>query len=834
MFSEKKELEIQKKFEEQMLLLGEMGSAIRKRAEEQTGTAGLILRYLYGNMIVSDAVSVPAETYEDYAQHAAFLWEQGKYRDRIPEDIFLNYVAYHRINEENILPCRKLFYREASDCLEDRTMEEAALAANYWCASQVTYRSTDDRTLAPLTVYKNGYGRCGEESTFTVSVLRSLGIPARQVYAPRWSHCDDNHAWAEFYCDGEWKYCGACEPEQVSNRGWFVNAASRAMMIHSRRFDACAGEEEICREGLSVVSNQLARYADTRTVTVCVKDENGRAAAGVPVQFEVANYAEYARIAGAVTDENGRASLTTGKGTLRICALQDGTEAETLLDADQDLCTLQLAAPCPKTDKEWTEIQFLAPEDSNPQKPAVSASQKAEGEKKLSGAVRRRLQKMASFWQQERAERLIREYGGRTGEFLRMAEANFSEIAGFLETEGLKEDRMLLLESLTLKDFRDAKAELLESHLQAAVPFKGEYPQEIYRDYLLCPRVEWEPLSSFRGALKERYADFRDCPERLWEKLVNEIRSVPERDFDAVVTEPAGCAASGLGNERSVRILFTAAARSLGIPARLEPATGVPQYYRNGAFISVSGDEREGTLVLEAGEDIQWVYRQNYTVARHTKNGWKTINLAGRAWENGKLEVRLPEGRCRVMTANRLPNGNMFLKQRELVIRAEAVQTVTLELYEAELSQMLESVPLPEFSVETFEGTRMSSAEAAAGQKTIWIWLEESKEPTEHILNELYERREEFSRMDKDIICLVRSKDALADPTFARTRAALPGIRVYLADFVDEYDQMSRRMYQDPDRLPLILVTDEGLYGVYATCGYSVGTGDMLLRICQA
>ena len=33
-----------------------------------------------------------------------------------------------------------------------------------------------------------------EESAFLVSALRSVGIPARQVYVPRWSHCGDNHA----------------------------------------------------------------------------------------------------------------------------------------------------------------------------------------------------------------------------------------------------------------------------------------------------------------------------------------------------------------------------------------------------------------------------------------------------------------------------------------------------------------------------------------------------------------------------------------------------------------------------------------------------------------
>ena len=72
-----------------------------------------------------------------------------------------------------------------------------------------------------------------------------MGIPARQVYVPRWSHCDDNHAWVEVWCDGDWHYLGACEPEAVLDKGWFTNAASRAMMIGSRWYDRAMPDEKV-------------------------------------------------------------------------------------------------------------------------------------------------------------------------------------------------------------------------------------------------------------------------------------------------------------------------------------------------------------------------------------------------------------------------------------------------------------------------------------------------------------------------------------------------------------------------------------------------------------
>ena len=85
--------------------------------------------------------------------------------------------------------------------------------------------------------YARHTGRCGEESTLLVAALRSVGIPARQVYTPRWAHTDDNHAWVEAWADGKWYFLGACEPEPVLNLGWFNAPASRGMLMHTKVSD---------------------------------------------------------------------------------------------------------------------------------------------------------------------------------------------------------------------------------------------------------------------------------------------------------------------------------------------------------------------------------------------------------------------------------------------------------------------------------------------------------------------------------------------------------------------------------------------------------------------
>ena len=156
----------------------------------------------------------------------------------IPEDIFLHYVLPCRVNNENLDSFRIVYYDEIMNRVKDMDIIDAALEINHWCHEKVSYQPADIRTSAPMSTILSAQGRCGEESTFTVAALRTAGIPARQVYTPRWAHTDDNHAWVEYGSDGEWYYMGACEPEPVLDRGWFTEPARRAMLVHTKSFGA--------------------------------------------------------------------------------------------------------------------------------------------------------------------------------------------------------------------------------------------------------------------------------------------------------------------------------------------------------------------------------------------------------------------------------------------------------------------------------------------------------------------------------------------------------------------------------------------------------------------
>ena len=171
--------------------------------------------------------------------------EQMPWGKKVPELMFKHFVLPLRVNNEALDMSRPVFFKELKERVAGMSMEEAILEVNHWCHEHVTYQPSDSRTLSPLACMNTAIGRCGEESTFTVAALRSIGIPARQVYTPRWAHTDDNHAWVEAWADGKWHFMGACEPEAVLDLGWFNAPASRALLMHTRAFGDYNGPEEV-------------------------------------------------------------------------------------------------------------------------------------------------------------------------------------------------------------------------------------------------------------------------------------------------------------------------------------------------------------------------------------------------------------------------------------------------------------------------------------------------------------------------------------------------------------------------------------------------------------
>ena len=188
--------------------------------------------FLYSSMPLPDSLVFPRAYWE--ANVAKTLEVRDKMDWNIPEREFRHFVLPLRVNNEDLDNFRTVYADTLCRRVQGMSIGEAALEINHWCHEQATYRPSDSRTLGPEATIRSGLGRCGEESVLAVAALRAAGIPARQVYTPRWAHTDDNHAWVEVWADGEWHFMGACEPEPVLDLAWFNAPVSRAMLLHTK------------------------------------------------------------------------------------------------------------------------------------------------------------------------------------------------------------------------------------------------------------------------------------------------------------------------------------------------------------------------------------------------------------------------------------------------------------------------------------------------------------------------------------------------------------------------------------------------------------------------
>jgi len=768
--------------------------------------------FLREHLPESDLDCYPEEMFLQFIDHALFLRASIPWCADLEQEIFAHYVLFPRVNDEDLSFHRRLFY----DALWPRiqqlpTVEAQVLEVNRWCHEMASYQAQDDRTASPLTVFRSGSGRCGEESTFLVSALRSVGIPARQVYVPRWAHCDDNHAWVEALCHGRWRFLGACEPEPVLDKGWFNDAASRAVLVHSRLFGTGRSRLHgtfLGQEGAVCWYNQTQRYAQVRTYTLRAL-WNDVPAAGAVFRIQLLNEAGFHTIASLTADASGQASIALGVGDIHILANWQGLWAEGSCQADG--VTLRLA-PLRNRNTGWTLWDARAPQ-AKPVNPApLDARQRASRTAVLREGTILRERRLASFYRP--AARASWE------PLLRSARGNAQTIAAFLEQDG-DPRREMLVHTLSEKDLRDVTLAVLEDHLQNAPP-AWTLPTDLYAQYVLCPRIGLEPLTPWRSALSSVLTGL-ETPLGLWQALNLQIDTDVSRTYSNLVWTPWESWRAKRCDRRSLELLYVACLRTLGIPARLRPLDGVPEYWQDGQFRPIYPEE---TGALHLSGDPSFRYRQNWTLSLWNGESWKILNLPEKT-----NKVLLPIGQYRIITATRLPNGNQFAAMREISIHPGESQHIPLYLRTYTLEDMLFRQALPPMPARTLTGEAVPDLCRMGGSGAILCWIEPGCEPTEHLLNELAAGQQALESLPVQVVLLLRNRESRNQPTLTGVLSRWPGLYVLLDDFAYDLEQTARQLGCDPSDLPLAVVCGGEGQAVYAVSGYRVGSVALLTRI---
>lgn len=809
----------------------------------------LCLKFYYAFMPVSDIASYSAKLFLKIIRDTLETKQIVPWGNKIDGELFLNYVLFYRINNENIVDYRKQFFDELYLRIKDKNMYDATLEVNYWCFEKATYKSTDIRTASPLTVLKNAFGRCGEESTLCVAALRSVGIPARQCYTPRWAHCDDNHAWIEAWIDGKWHFMGACEPEPVMDKGWFVSSAQRGMLIHSRVFSPIVKDDMITTQTSKLTEvNILNRYAQTKNLIIKVIDENQQPISDVNVHFEVVNFSQLYPIATLNTDKNGQCSLNTGLGDLFIHISKNKKFMHKKIDVRKETCVTFDFSNSVLYDSLNYDFEMCPPIQQPLDEAIISEQQTILHLEKTQEALEKRKTYEKTFFDNIKAKEFSKYYGTFSkdiSEILIKSNGNYQEIINFIRYSSNSEIqlkyKMLILKSLKDKDFSDITSDILVQHLSNALKYKDLYYEDFFTKYILCPRINYETITAYRQYIISHFnvkqvKQFQTCPIKIFEYINVNIRDCGNTDYSTISASPEGLLKLKIGSELSRKILFVAICRTFGIPARLNPVDLFAQYYTDDNWITVGieqnkieGSAEVGVLILKKNNNILFEYNKNFSVAVLRSGIYQILDLEKESLKRDKIEYKLPVGNYRILTSNRQVNGDILVKAYHIVLEKDKSSELIIDLRENNITTD-KNVLIEDFELETLDAQTKKLSTLLSDNKNIVAWLEEGKEPTEHLLNEMLEKKDIFRAMSNKIIFIVKSISAIENITLKITLDEINNIMV----LIDNKDYDKNKIYDEfkilDKKLPLSIIVDKKLNTVFASSGYNVGIADMLIK----
>lgn len=816
------------------------------------------LTFLYAYMPIGDITDYDGKLYLDNIRSSFSAKQEMPWGDSIPEDIFRHFVLPIRVNNENLDESRMVFFDELKDRVKGLSLYDAVLEVNHWCHEKVIYTPSDARTSSPLASVKTAYGRCGEESTFTVAALRSVGIPARQVYTPRWAHTDDNHAWVEAWVNGKWYFLGACEPEPILNLGWFNGPAYRGMLMHTKVFGKYHGPEEVMLEtdGYTEI-NVIDNYAPTGKAIVTVVDTDGKPVKDANVEFKIYNYAEFYTVANKKTDAQGKTFLTAGKGDMFVWATKDGKFGFDKVSFGKGDLTIKLDKK-PGDVIEAVALDIVPPvEGSIPAE--VTPEQKEANAKRLLEEDAIRNKYVATFYTEEKAEALAKELGIdplKTADFMIGSRGNWMEIEKFLRetTTDKRQVAMDLLDAISKKDLRDTPASVLSDHLNNTEVVDVEQ----FTQFILNPRVANEFLTPYRSYLQANIdaalaEQAKKDPMALVDWVKKNIVIKNELNSQRIPVMPIGVFKSRVADTGSRNIFFVAAARSLGIPARIEPVARKVQYMKDGNWMDVDFEAavqttaKQGTVVasyapIKALQDPK--YYSHFTIAKilpdaklQTLNFERSGNVdmgVGNTWSSMlKKPLSMDEGNYMMVTGTRMANGSVLSEVSFFNVESGKNTATKLEMRENTDEVQVIGNFNSENKFKRVDNGEETSILATTGRGYFIVAiLGARQEPTNHAMRDIAAVKKDLEEWGRSMVLLFPDEKGYKnfDP---KEFGDLPGTITYGID-ADNHIQKeiaSAMKLQNSSQLPIFIIADTFNRVVFVSQGYTIGLGEQLMKV---
>lgn len=792
------------------------------QSEQQVQEA---MDFLYASMPLPDSVDYPREFWEANVRATLKARQEMPWGQKVPEREWKHFVLPLRVNNENLDSARIVLYEELKNRVKDKNMYDAVLEVNHWCHEHVTYAPSDGRTKSPLVTMRSATGRCGEESTFTVAALRAVGIPARQVYTPRWAHTDDNHAWVEAWVNGRWYFMGACEPLPVLNMGWFNEPASRGMLMHTKVFGNYDGPEDVvsrnaCYTEINVTSN----YAETDTIAVKVVDAEGTPLEDAKVDFRLYNYAEFYTLVSKQSDVNGQTWLECGKGDLVVWASKDGLFGfEKASVGQQDTVTVVVD----KDDSYTASLDFdLVPPPSKEYIPDLSETQIRTNRERLHREDSLRNAYMEQTFSKE--------------DELKNARQNWQVIKDFQSHKNGKD----VISTLRPKDLCDVSVEVLTD----AADNTPASDSPLWKQYILAPRISNEMLTPYRKVLSKAFANMDASAIAQW--VTDSISIDDSRNPQKLCMSPEGVYRHRTTDAHSRDIFFVAACRSVGIPARINEVTGKVQTSSSPLgeeWVDVSFTTEslplkgaEGSLCLTYSDFAikeNPSYYSQFSLSR-LQNG--TLSLQEfpeeATWKDTFANgVQMDAGQYLLISGTRMADGSVLAHLEFFGLKANTVQKQALKLRDnADELRVIGNFNCENYFT-NYKGVHKTLLESTGRGYYVVALIRDNHEPSTHILHECEEANIYLSQWPHLFVMLFPSQEEFQSfRSHRKDFDRLPDNFIFGVADPETIEAMHiQELTHGSQELPILMMADTFNRVVWFQQGYTIGIVDQIMSVIR-
>ena len=812
-----------------------------------TGDAELAMKFLYAYMPISDAADYSVDFYKMNVDYALRTRKEMDWGQKVPDREFYHFVLPVRINNENLDESRRVFFEELKQRVKGMSMADAALEVNHWCHEKVTYRPSDSRTSSPLASVKTAFGRCGEESTFGVAAMRAVGIPARQVYTPRWAHTDDNHAWVEVWIDGKWQFLGACEPEPVLNLGWFNAPASRGMLMHTKVFGHYEGPEDVmsksnCFTEINVTEN----YAPTAKAVVRTVNTKGKPVSA-RVDFKVYNYAELYTVCHKQSDKNGYTYVTSGLGDLVVWASTGNAFGIKKVSVGRE-DTVVVVLDKKQGFEGTIQLDLIPPVERNTVPPLTQEQIDHNKRRFVSEDSIRGLYE-ATFYNEASAKKMARMWNlpeDKVAHFLVGSRGNHATIEGFIQRADDKIKALNLLDVISEKDLRDVSLEVLLDHYYNTIDLGDD--SKFYFEYVMNPRIDNEMIEPYKAYLREAFKDldveaFRADPYKWAAWVKQNIIVVPDWNPQHLRMMPTNVWDNRYADADSRGLFFVAGARAMGIYARKDMVTGKVQWAdANRQWHDVQFEATKQVNVKQGNLSTSYIksgrlddpkYYYHFTLSKIVNGLPELQNYPEEGYEailkNGaKMDV----GNYVMISGTRLGNGGVLAQLNFFNIEAGKTTETELVIRQSQTDVQV----IGNFNSENKYYDLATKSEKSLLSTTgrgfyVLGLINPTHEPSNHALHDIEQLVDDYNKWGQKVMLLFADEEN-ANRFKGAEFKKLPETVVFGTDINGTIAaEIKQALNLTSNERPIFIIADTFNRIVFVSQGYTIGLGEQMINV---